>query len=161
LHYIFYLSQFLYNPCNMTFSDTMSRKKHKKKHRQAPRESPREGPSKSPSEAPKESSQEAPKQPAREGPTPGPAGSEESQSRLSILIYTAAAIAMGYASLMVSPMAGNMLTILLGLIAAWLVSSLVQHFVGQKGIKWLIGNGLFIYLFAWLVAWIFFFNLLG
>ena len=135
----------------------MSRKKHKKKHKekhqQAPRESPREESGKSPSEAPRE--------PARESPAPGPAGSEESQIRVSITIYTAAAIVMGYASLMVSPMAGNMLTILLGLIAAWLVSRLVQHFVGQKGVKWLIGNGLFIYLFAWLVAWIFFFNLLG
>ena len=124
----------------------MSRKKHKKKLREAPRETPRETPSEAPQETHK----------------PGAnTRNEESQTRLSILIYTAAAIAMGYASLLVSPMAGNMLTIFLGLIIAWLVSRLVQLFVGQKGIKWLIGNGLFIYLFAWLVAWIFFFNLLG
>jgi hypothetical protein len=85
----------------------------------------------------------------------------EMESRISVLIYTAAAIVMGYASLLISPFAGNMLTILLGLIGAWLVGKLVQLYLGKKEIKWLIGNGLFIYLFVWLIAWIFFFNLLG
>lgn len=85
----------------------------------------------------------------------------ETESRISVLIYAAAAIAMGYASLLISPFAGNMLTILMGLIGAWLVGKLVQLYLGKKEVKWLIGNGLFIYLFVWLIAWIFFFNLLG
>jgi Flp pilus assembly protein TadB len=128
----------------------MSRKKHRKKHHEKPRESPREAPAEIPREAPQESHK------------PGPGkGNEESQARLSILVYTLAAVAMGYASLLASPLAGNMLTILLGLVTAWLVGRLVQLLVGRKDAKWLIGNGLFIYLFVWLVAWIFFFNLLG
>ncbi|MCK4714409.1 MAG: hypothetical protein KAT35_02455, partial [Candidatus Aenigmarchaeota archaeon] len=56
---------------------------------------------------------------------------------------------------------GNMLTIFLGLAMAWVVGKVVQSVVGQKGIKWLIGNGIFIYVFVWLISWIFFFNLLG
>lgn len=128
----------------------MARKRHRKKRQEKPREAPTEAPR----EAPAESPREAP--PARAGTR-----NEESQTRLSILVYTASAIAMGYASLMVSPLAGNMLTIFLGLVTAWLVGRLVQLLVGRKDAKWLIGNGLFIYLFAWLAAWIFFFNLLG
>jgi hypothetical protein len=88
-------------------------------------------------------------------------GTEEHQARKSVLVYTLAAIGMGYASLLVSPAAGNMLTIFLGLVVAWLVGRLVQLLVGSKGTRWLIGNGIFIYLFMWLVSWIFFFNLLG
>jgi preprotein translocase subunit SecY len=86
---------------------------------------------------------------------------EEYQSRASVLIYTVAAIAVGYASLQVAPLAGNMLTILIGLVLAWVVGKLVQVFLGKKDTKWLLGNGIFIYLFVWLVSWIFFFNLMG
>jgi hypothetical protein len=85
----------------------------------------------------------------------------ETESRISVIIYTAAAIVMGYASILVSPFTGNILTIFFGLVIAWLVGKLVQLYLGKKEVKWLLGNGLFIYLFVWLIAWIFFFNLLG
>ena len=99
-----------------------------------------------------------------EAEKPAPAAdtkTEESHARLSVLMYTIGAVIVGYASLQVSPIAGNMLTIFLGLAMAWVVGKVVQSVVGQKGIKWLIGNGIFIYVFVWLISWIFFFNLLG
>jgi hypothetical protein len=99
-----------------------------------------------------------------EAEKPAPAAdtkAEETHVRLSVLIYTIGAVIVGFASLQVSPMAGNMLTIFLGLAMAWVIGKVVQSVVGQKDIKWLIGNGLFIYIFAWLISWIFFFNLLG
>jgi hypothetical protein len=86
---------------------------------------------------------------------------EESQARLSVIVYALAAVGFGYASLLVSPLAGNMLTVFLGLVFAWVVGRLVQSLIGKKDAKWLIGNGLLIYLFFWLVSWIFFFNLIG
>ncbi len=83
---------------------------------------------------------------------------EDYQVRLSVLVYTAAAIVMGYISLLISPLAGNMMTIMAGIAVAWVAGTTVQHLVGKKDIKWLIGNGIFIYVFVWLIAWIFFFN---
>ena len=86
---------------------------------------------------------------------------DESHVRISVLIYTIGAVIVGYASMQASPIAGNMLTIFIGLVMAWVIGKVVQSVVGQKDIKWLIGNGLFIYIFVWLISWIFFFNLLG
>jgi hypothetical protein len=108
-------------------------------------------------EKPHEEIQEEAEKPAPRADTKA----EETHTRLSVLIYTIGAVIVGFASLQVSPMAGNMLTILFGLVMAWVVGKVVQSMVGQKDIKWLIGNGLFIYIFVWLISWIFFFNLLG
>lgn len=87
--------------------------------------------------------------------------SEDYQIRLSVLVYALAAFAVGYASLMISPLTGNMLMLFIVLVLAWAVGRVVQSLVGKKDAKWLLGNGLIIYLFFWLVSYIFFFNLLG
>lgn len=86
---------------------------------------------------------------------------EETHTRISVIIYTIAAIAVGYASILISQILGNMLTIFTGLIFIWIVGKLIQITLGKKDLKWLIGNGAFIYIFVWLISWIFFFNLLG
>ena len=86
---------------------------------------------------------------------------EELNTRISVSIYVLVGIAAGFVSLLISPIVGNMLAIFLGLVLAWLIGRIVQIVLGKKDMKWLIGNGLFIYLFVWVIAWIFFFNLLG
>ncbi len=129
------------------YSDMMARKK-RKKHAVSQHEKPAE-----------ESHSQAGRE---EKPAPSAsAKADERHARLSVIIYTISAVIVGFASLQISPLAGNMLTILLGLVMAWVAGKVVQSVVGQKEVKWLIGNGLFIYIFVWLISWIFFFNLLG
>ena len=86
---------------------------------------------------------------------------EDTHIRISVSIYILAAIAVGFASIIISSYAGNMLTIAIAIAFGWVVGKPVQSIVGKRDIKWLIGNGLFIYLFVWLISWIFFFNIMG
>lgn len=86
---------------------------------------------------------------------------EDTHTRISVMIYVLAAVALGFVSLTVSSYVGNMVTIFLALIVGWLTGMVVQSVVGKRDIKWLIGNGLFIYIFVWIISWIFFFNLAG
>jgi hypothetical protein len=86
---------------------------------------------------------------------------EETHTRISVMIYVIVGVALGFASLTISSYVGNILTIFLALVLAWLTGMAVQQAVGKRDVKWLIGNGLFIYIFVWLISWIFFFNLFG
>jgi hypothetical protein len=121
----------------------------RKKHRMRPHE-PRESPA---PETREEARPERPEPSGKKG-----AWNEETQSRISVIVFTLAGMVMGYLSILISPFAGNMFTILAGLVVSWMVSRSVQSFLGKKELKWIIGNGLFIYLFVWLIFWILFFN---
>lgn len=143
----------------------MARKRHRRVHKE-PSKHLQEKPAERPENKPQEGSQGMPQD--KPGKVPGGMQAtkprlpgDENHVRISVIVYTLGAIAMGYISLQISPLIGNMLTVFMVLIAAWFVGRVVQSIVGSKETKWLIGNGLFIYLFVWLIAWIFFFNLLG
>jgi hypothetical protein len=113
-----------------------------------------------PEEPEKESAQKTEHDEGKQEEAPAPIESE-SHMRMSVIIYALAGIAVGYISLLLSPIIGNIYTILAGLVLAWLVGKVVQLTLGRKQLKWLLGNGLIIYLFVWLISWIFFFNYLG
>ncbi len=82
-------------------------------------------------------------------------------SRISILAFILAGIGMGFLSLTLSPMLGNYMTAFAAVAFAFVTGKLVGSVLGRKDMKWLLGNGMAIYFFIWLISWIFFFNLLG
>jgi hypothetical protein len=94
-------------------------------------------------------------------PSPPHPADDAAHTRISVLIYVLGAIGMGFLSLQLSPILGNILTVFLALVVAFAIGKLVQAVLGKKDAKWLIGNGMFIYLFVWLISWILFFNLLS
>ncbi len=77
-------------------------------------------------------------------------------SRISVGVHTLTGILAGYLSFSV-----NNTLLSFGLAMGLLLFSalLSQQLVGKKDLKWLVGNGLFIYIFVWLITWIFLFNL--
>lgn len=45
------------------------------------------------------------------------------------------------------------------MIMAFFSGKILENKFGKKGIKWWISNGLFIYLFIWIISWLFLLNL--
>ncbi len=80
--------------------------------------------------------------------------------RISIALHVVVAVVMGWLSVVVSGFYGDMPSILLGLIVLWGCGKATNQIVGKKDFKWWFGNGIFIYLFVWLISWILFFNLI-
>lgn len=134
----------------------MARKRHKHKHvaKKPSQYKPEPEEKAGREEAPQESEE------TEKAAKPEPPESPESHTRISVLIYVVAGVVVGYISILLAPVAGNMLTILGGLVLAWVTGKVVQAALGKKEIKWLLGNGLVIYLFVWLISWIFFYNLI-
>lgn len=79
--------------------------------------------------------------------------------KMSVSIHAAAAVLMGYLSLTLAAMLGNWLTVFSGFGLLFVMGFVLERVLGNKGFKWWMGNGVFIYLFIWLVSWTFFFNM--
>jgi hypothetical protein len=77
------------------------------------------------------------------------------QSRWSVAIHTTAAIVMGWFSLQI----GGTYAVLAGFAVLFATGFALERFIGRKGVKWWLGNGAIIYIFVWIVAWVFFFNM--
>ena len=80
--------------------------------------------------------------------------------RVSIALHVVVAAAMGYLSVIISRIYGDWISILLGLVILWGIGKVTNKIIGQKGFKWWFTNGIFIYLFTWLISWILFFNII-
>jgi hypothetical protein len=139
----------------------MARKKHRvRKHsefkpdKEEKQEDTLKSTGKSPKETPEGKTEES------KSSKPEPAESE-THIRISVILFALFGIGVGYLSLILSAMIGNIYTILAGIVIAWLASKVIQLALGRKQFKWLLGNGLVIYLFVWLISWIFFYNYLG
>jgi len=80
--------------------------------------------------------------------------------RTTIALHVVVAVAIGYLSVVISRIYGDWISILLGLVILWGIGKVSNKIVGKKGFKWWFSNGIFIYLFTWLISWIVFFNLI-
>jgi hypothetical protein len=80
-------------------------------------------------------------------------------SRIGMGIHTILGIVVGWLSIQLSSMFGNILTIVIGIVIVILLGYVLELFMGKKGMKWWLTNGIIVYLFIWLVSWTFFFNL--
>lgn len=82
---------------------------------------------------------------------------ELKHSRISMLIHLAAGTAIG----LISTMLGMALyAVAVAIVAALVVGRLTERAVGKKKFSWWIGNGLFLYIFAWIDVWVFVANYL-
>ena len=73
--------------------------------------------------------------------------------------HTILAILVGWLSIQLSAMFGNMITVVIGLVIVIAFGYVLEMFLGKKGIKWWLSNGMIIYLFIWLIAWTIFYNM--
>ncbi len=75
-------------------------------------------------------------------------------------LHTAVAIIIGYFSPIIAGMYGtNWIPGGVGIGVLIAVGFLSEKLVTKKGMKFWAANGIFIYLFIWLVSWVYFFNL--
>jgi hypothetical protein len=80
---------------------------------------------------------------------------EMKDSRISVLIHLVAGVAIG----LLSTFLGMALYALgVAIVVAIVLGHMTERAVGKKKFSWWIGNGLFIYLFAWVDVWIFVVN---
>ncbi len=80
---------------------------------------------------------------------------ELKHSRISVGIHLVAGAAIGLLSIMLG---GALYALAVAIIVAVFLGHLTERAVGKKKFSWWVGNGLFIYLFAWLDVWIFLAN---
>ena len=71
-------------------------------------------------------------------------------------VYTAAAIVMGYLSLVISHTAYAAVAALVVMIVLTIVMRAV--FKIKEDAKWWLGNGIIVYIFVWLVSWTVLYN---
>ena len=84
---------------------------------------------------------------------------ELTQVRISIGIHFIAGVLMGWVAFMLSGTYGDLYAILLSLAVLLGIGYLTERILERKGVKWWISNGVFIYLFFWIISWVFFFNM--
>ena len=72
------------------------------------------------------------------------------------VVYTVAAIIMGYVSLAINHTAYATLAALVVLAAVTFAMRAV--FKIKEGAKWWLGNGVIVYIFLWMIVWTIFYN---
>ena len=80
-------------------------------------------------------------------------------ARIGMGTHTILAILIGWLSIQLSAMFGNMITVVIGLVVVIAFGYALERLLGKKGIKWWLSNGIIIYLFIWLIAWSVFYNM--
>ncbi len=68
-------------------------------------------------------------------------------------------ILVGWLSIQLSAMFGNIITVVIGLAIVIAFGYVLEMFLGKKGIKWWLSNGMIVYLFIWLITWTVFYNM--
>ena len=81
-------------------------------------------------------------------------------SRVTMGLHAIVAIIIGAFSPALAAMYGtNWVAGAVGVVVLVAVGFLTEKLVMKRGMKFWAANGIFIYLFVWLVSWIYFFNL--
>lgn len=83
---------------------------------------------------------------------------ERKHSLFSVFLHSAAAIVMGYISIII--VIGTLIKIALAIIVLIVIGFITQKIIGKKNKGWWIGNGAAIYLFLWFLTWVILFNIL-
>jgi predicted histidine transporter YuiF (NhaC family) len=89
---------------------------------------------------------------------------EAAHQKISVLVHSAVAVFSGYLSLIIQHSGRALFGAIAG-IAILVVSGLVSWALLKKpltskaGLKWWFSNGMIIYLFVWIAAWVVFFNM--
>lgn len=81
------------------------------------------------------------------------------QSRFSVTLHVATAIAMGWLSFSIQAMFTKWVSVILAFIVLGVLGFATQNVAKGKDMKWWLGNGAFIYFMVWIVSWVFFYNM--
>jgi len=111
-----------------------------------------------PAEAAKE--QAKPAEEAKNLPKqPRPAMSDINQVRVSVVLNAVAAIAMGWASVILTSMSRTIVAGVAGIVIMLIVGFITQKVTKNSNRKWWASNGVLIFLLVWLVSWTTFKNI--
>lgn len=80
-------------------------------------------------------------------------------SRIASGLHAVLAIIVGWLSVYISAVAGSLITIVVAIVIVILFGYVLERFIGKKGLKWWMGNGIFIYILLWFVTWAYFLNM--
>lgn len=83
---------------------------------------------------------------------------ETKHSRIAVGLHTILAIIVGWLSIYISAVTGEIITVVIAIVVVILFGYMLEKFIGKKGLKWWMGNGIFIYILIWFVTWAFFLN---
>lgn len=75
--------------------------------------------------------------------------------KLNMIIYLFLGVIAGMVSFYLK---NGMYSVVTTIIIAFLSGKVLERKFEDKGIKWWIGNGLFIYFFIWIISWLFLLN---
>jgi uncharacterized membrane protein YGL010W len=81
------------------------------------------------------------------------------QIQVSVAINVVVAVIMGWASVAITAMSRAIFAGVAGIVVMIIVGFIVQQLVGKRGRKWWLANGVAMFLLAWLVSWVVFFNM--
>jgi hypothetical protein len=84
---------------------------------------------------------------------------EAKQIQVSVAINVVAAVIMGWASVAITAMSRAIFAGIAGIVVMVVIGFAVQQLVGRRGRKWWLANGVAMFLLAWLVSWVVFFNM--
>ncbi len=84
---------------------------------------------------------------------------EINQIRFSVAANSIAAIAMGWASVVLTSMSRTLVAGVAGIVVMVVMGFAVQFATKNKDRKWWLSNGVLIFLLVWLVSWTTFLNL--
>lgn len=76
--------------------------------------------------------------------------------RVSLIVHVAAAIGVAAVSFWLQ---NNLFAGVLGIAVLLIIGYPLERMAGKSGLKWWFANGIILYLFAWLVGWIYLFNM--
>ena len=79
---------------------------------------------------------------------------EQRAEKMTVAAHTLAGVAAGYLSLLFP----KIIALPAGIVLLMAVGFASQKMARNKGLKWWAGNGIWIYLLVWLVAWMAFLN---
>ena len=81
-------------------------------------------------------------------------------ARITMGVHTFLAIIAGWLSPLIAGQFGtNWAAGLTGIVLLIVVGYGTERFVGKRGFKFWLANGIIIYLLIWLVSWVYFFNI--
>ena len=83
---------------------------------------------------------------------------ETNQARVTVVTHTVGAIFAGFLSVPIAQMSRSLFAIGAGILILIIVGFITEKISGKKGFKFWIANGIFVYMFFWLVTWVYLIN---
>ena len=81
------------------------------------------------------------------------------KTRATVLIHTVGAIVAGMISIQIAAAYRSLYAIGFGILLLIIIGFISERLAGKKGFKFWFANGIWIYIFFWVVTWVYLFNI--